>query len=49
MILYIHLSTDRNGENMLSLIDLASFAVIIGSYAVIAIKIRSELRNSVDT
>ena len=47
-MLYIHLSTNRNGENMLSLMDLASIAVIIGSYAVIAIKIRSELRNNVN-
>ena len=47
-MLYIHLSTNRNGENMLNLMDLASIAVIISSYAVIAIKIRSELRNSVN-
>jgi hypothetical protein len=30
---------------MLSLMDLVSIVVVVGSYAVIAFKIRSELRN----
>jgi hypothetical protein len=30
---------------MFSIIDLVSIAIVIGSYAVIAIKIRSELRS----
>ena len=45
-MLYTHLQTSRNGENMLSIMDLASIGIIIGSYIVIAIKIRSGLRNS---
>jgi hypothetical protein len=33
------------GENLFSIMDLVSIVVIVGSYAVIAFKIRSELRS----
>ncbi len=33
------------GENLLSIMDFVSIAVIVGSYAVIAFKIRSELHS----
>lgn len=42
-----HLLIKRNDENMLGIIDLVSIFVVIGSYVVIALKIRSELRESV--
>jgi hypothetical protein len=39
---------DKKGENMLSIIDLSSIGVVIGSYLIIAYNIRSELKNSVE-
>jgi hypothetical protein len=41
----MHLLNNGNGENMLSIMDLVSIAVVIGSYAVIFLKIRSELHS----
>ena len=40
----IHPHIGIMGENLLSIMDLVSIVLIVGSYAVIAFKIRSELR-----
>lgn len=42
--MYVQLCVDKNGENVFSIIDLASIAVIIASFAVVVYKIQSELK-----
>jgi hypothetical protein len=45
ILLNNYLYNSGNDENMLTLTDLVSILVVVGSYAIIALKIRSELRN----
>jgi hypothetical protein len=46
-MLTIHLFVNRNDENMFAIADLISIAVIIGSFAVVAFNIRSEMKKSI--